>query len=152
MVPVAIQLTNGASIPSISFEVPSGWTKQKEGQGDTSGYAWINPNDINEQIQLMTSANQSAIQNFKTKQWDVEGVFGYGTKGITWTNVSPDKLSADFTDTTGINYFAKNEQTPYTGYGKAFILKKPNPFSVYVEVWGVTSLANQVLSTIQVHK
>ena len=152
MVSVSIPLTNGQSEPSINFEVPSGWVKQKVGQGDSNGYAWVNPNDNNQQIQLIFSASIGAIQNYQNQQWDVTGIFGHGTKGITWTNVASDKLTANFTDTTGTNYFAENEKTPYTGYGKAFIVQKPNPFSVYVEVWGPESLANLVLPTVQLQQ
>ena len=148
---VTIPLTNGKLTPSISFQVPTGWTKQKVWQGDTSGYAWVNPNDSNQQIDLITSGNMGAIKNYTTGQWDVTGIFGQGTNGVSWTNVSTDNLTASFTDTRGINPYAKNEQTPYTGYGKAFIVQNPNSFSVYVEVWGTQSLANAVLPTLQLH-
>lgn len=150
MVSVSLQLTKGEATPSIRFEVPSGWTKEKEWQGDTSGYAWVNPSDSNQQIQVMSSGNMGAIKNYTTGEWNVTGIFGYGTKGIQWNDVSPDKLTANFINTTGFNPYAKNEQTPYTGYGKAFILKKPNPFSMYVEVWGGQSLADVVLRSVQV--
>lgn len=150
---VTIRLANGQSVPAISFKVPSGWTKTREGQGDTHGYAWINPNDKNQQIQMMVSANASAIKNYTTGQWNVTGIFGIGTKGITWNNISTNKLTASFTNTTGLNPFSTNEQTPYTGYGKAFIsTQNPQPFSVYVEVWGKQSLADAVLPTIQLQE
>ncbi|QSO48442.1 hypothetical protein [Alicyclobacillus mengziensis] len=151
MVSVSIPLTNGQPEPSMSFTVPAGWVKQKEGQGDSSGYAWVNPNNTNQQIQLISSGNMSAIENFQTKQFNVMGIFGQ-SKGVTWTNVSKDQLTANFTDTRGINAFATNEQTPYTGYGKAFVVTQPNPFSVYVEVWGSQSLANSVLPTVHLHQ
>lgn len=149
MVLVSLPLTN---VQSIGFNAPSGWTKQKVVQGDSSGYAWVNPNDNNQQIQVISSGNMSAIQNYQTKQWDVTGIFGYGNKGITWTNIASDKLTANFTDATGTNFFSKNEKTTNTGYGKAFIVQRPHPFSVYVEVWGTQNLANAVLSTVQLQQ
>lgn len=152
MVSVTIPLTYGQSTTSMSFKVPSGWVKQKVGQGDTSGYAWVNPHDSNQQIDLITSGNIGAIKNYTTGQWDVTGIFGHGTKGISWIGVSSDKLTGSFIDTTGVNPYAKSEQTPYTGYGKAFIVQSPNPFSVFVVAWGLPLHADTVLPTIHLHE
>jgi hypothetical protein len=152
MVSVTVPLTNGQSTPSMSFKVPSGWVKQKVGQGDASGYAWVNPRDLSQQIDLITSGNIGAIKNYTTGQWDVTSIFGQGTKGISWIGVSPDKLTGSFMNTTGVNPYAKSEQTQYTGYGKAFIVQSPNPFSVFVEAWGVPLHADTVLPTIHLHE
>ncbi|GLG01288.1 hypothetical protein Alches_13270 [Alicyclobacillus hesperidum subsp. aegles] len=152
MVSVTVSLTNGQSTPSISFKVPSEWVKQKVGQGDSSGYAWVNPHDASQQIDVITSGNISAIKNYTTEQWDVTGIFGHGTRGISWIGVSSDKLTGSFIDTTGMNPYAKSEQTPYTGYGKAFIVQSPNPFSVFVEAWGMPLHADTVLPTIHLHE
>lgn len=152
LVSTTVPLTSGNTAPSITLDVPKGWTMQKEGQGDTSGEAWVNPSDQNQQIQVMVTGNMSAFQNLNTGQWDVRGIFGKGTADVSWSNVSTNRMTADFTDSRKINFYAKDEQTPYTGYGKAFIVKKPNPFAVYVEVWGNQSLASSVLTTVQLQQ
>lgn len=146
---VSIPLAQGNSTPLLNFEVPAGWTKTKVGVGDSGGYAWTNPKDPKEVVQEIVSANMSAMQNFQTKQWDVTGIFG-GKSTVNWSNVATNKLTGKFTDTSHLNPFsAPPESNPNTAYGKAFIITKPNPFYVYVEVFGPKSLGNRIMSTVQ---
>lgn len=146
----SIPFTKNPGGAFVSFQIPSGWTKRKVSQGaDSAGYVWLDPYNNNQQIQLILSKNTSSIKDLTTGQWDVTDVFGHGTQGITWTNVSTNKLTGEFTDTRDTT---NNGISQYTGYGKAFIVTNPNPFSVYIEIWGKRKLSSKVLLSVQLHQ
>lgn len=131
---VSITLNTLAGKPIIHFKVPSDWIKQEVGGGSTSGYDWVNPKNSQQKIEFLESGTVGAMQNDKTGQWDITGIFGV-REGIKWTNVSSDHLKADFTDLREANK---------TGYGKAMIVTSV-PVAVQLEVWGIN--AQPILET-----
>jgi len=136
---VVIPLVYGESKPAIKFKVPSGWRREKIGGGSAGGYDWVNPKNTHQKIRFLMSGTVGAMQNEKTGKWDVTGIFGGGTEGFKWTNISSDSLKADFVDT---------RITRQTGYGTAIIVQS-FPVAVSLEVWGTKKLAKPILTTFQ---
>ena len=70
-----------------------------------------------------------------TGKWNIKRIFGQ--PGIQWTNVDTNRKTGSFIDTSKIipnSVSGSNTNTQYTGYGKAFIITKPEPYSLYVKV------------------
>ncbi|MDA8440883.1 MAG: hypothetical protein M0Z55_00695 [Peptococcaceae bacterium] len=88
-----------------------------------------------------------------TGKWNITGIFGQPDK--QWSNISSNGETGSFIDTSKIIPFTMSgsySKTQYIGYGKAFIIKRPEPYSFYIEVWGSQTLANAVLSTVQIEE
>lgn len=144
---VSIPLAATTAQPTINIKIPANWTKSRVGAGDTTGYAWANPENAQEQILVMISGNLGAVKNSKG-QWDVTGIFGAGKSGITWSSVSSNKQDGQFIDSTNFIPLVTDHTTNYTGYGKAIIAMKPTPQTVAVEIWAPQNIANAVLPTV----
>jgi len=127
---------------TVTFRVPQGWNKQNVGAGDTGGSKWINPKNSNQWVRILYSGNVGALQN-KSGNYDVKSYIN--TPGITWTSVSSNNLSGNFTVPVG----AINNKS--VGYGYAQVLTKPNPLGVTVEVVAPQSVAQSIVQNVSVN-
>ena len=150
LVPISVS----ASFTNVTaFRVPECWTERKVGAGDAGGYVWTNPNDPTQEIDAIESGNVGALMGESTGKWNITGIFGQ--PDIQWSNISSNGETGSFTNTSKIIPFSasgSSTKTQYTGYGKAFIITKPEPYSFYIEVWGSQRLANAVFSTVQIEE
>ena len=156
----------GADHPSLSLQVPAGWTPHHAFVGQTGGTEWVNPADPDQRVAVVLGYCMSCQQPELTRDptvrtWltDSAGVLIQpGEAAIRWTSVTDDGQQGYFTDTAHIDDFCLNGDSsnpawgqthePYVALGYVHLAQQPIVEPVEVFAWAPAGVAQTVIGSV----